>query len=77
MVVEKLKVWTCVYQAFWMLVIDQVIEEGIVPVIVMFSRDEVDWKQENVTPEVPLEQENPETRLTKDGRVRRMRLPDA
>lgn len=65
------------YQAFWMLVIDQVIEEGIVPVIVMFSRDEVDWKQENVTPEVPLEQENPETRLTKDGRVRRMRLPDA
>lgn len=57
--------------------IDQVIEEGIVPVIVMFSRDEVDWKQENVTPEVPLEQENPETRLTKDGRVRRMRLPDA
>lgn len=65
------------YQAFWMLVIDQVTEDGMVPVIVMFNKDEVDWKQEIVTPEVLLEQENPEIRLTKDGRVRRMRLPDA
>lgn len=65
------------YQAFCRLVIDQVIEEGMEPVIVMFKRDEVDWKQEMVTPDVLLEQENPEIRLTKDGRVRRMRLPDA
>lgn len=60
-----------------MLVIDQVIEEGMVPVIVMLSSDEVDWKQEIVTPVVPLEQANPERRLTNEGRVRRMRLPDA
>ena len=57
--------------------IDQVIEEGMVPVMVMLSKDEVDWKQEMVTPDVLLEQENPEIRLTRDGRLRRMRLPDA